>query len=161
MRPALLAAAIAVSSLACRSQVEHTVNPKPDLEASVADTHVPQFSDIPVPQGFLVRKDRLESYAAEAGIWRSGRLLYRGQGRTLDAVAYFEERLPHHGWVLVDRGTGTESAFLVFRKGDSTARLDLRAAEPRGSVDLEVKVATSRAGSLVALPASSPAANKN
>lgn len=146
MRPALILvlASAAPFSVACRSQVEHVVNPKPGVEPETSPTHVPQFADIPVPANFRVQKDRLESYVAEVGTWRSGKLLYRGQGRPLDAVAYFEERLPQHGWRLADRGTSADQAFLEFMKGDSKARLDIASLDSSGVLELTVRVTTGK-----------------
>jgi hypothetical protein len=140
----LLLASGALVSFACRSQVEHVVNPKPGVEPETSLTHVPQFTDIPVPASFRVQRDRLESYVAEVGKWRSGQLLYHGEGRPLDAVAYFEERLPQHGWRLSDRGTSTDQAFLEFTKGDSKARLNIASLGASGIVELKIRVTTGR-----------------
>lgn len=130
--------------VSCRSQVEHAVNPKPGVAVETSESHVPQFSDIPTPSDFVFENDNLRSYVQEAGHWRNGRLVYSGQGRALDAVQYFEERLPHHGWTLTDRkGTG-DAVQLDWKKGDTSARIDVAPTGVQDRLRITVQVSTRR-----------------
>lgn len=126
----------------CRSDVDHAVNPKPGVEVETARTHVPQFNDVPVPEGYVVRPG-LQGYITEAGSFRAGRQFYAGDGRPLDAVAYFEERMPHHGWTLVDRGTSADGlSFMLWRKSSTAVQIEISPGA-KGRIDLEVRMGTS------------------
>lgn len=62
----------------------------------------------------------------------------------LDVVDYFETRLPQHGWTLVRRSPETEeSAWMIWRKFDSTAKLQLSQTRNE-SISIELRVGTSR-----------------
>jgi hypothetical protein len=141
---ALAPAFVAFAGIACRSDVDHLVNPKPGVEIDTATTNVPQFTDIPVPQGFSVPKNNLDAFITEAGSYRAGRQVYFGTARAFDTVTYYEERMPNHGWTLVERGTRESGdPFMVWRKADTVAVIDLSDDARAGTLKLQVKVGTS------------------
>jgi len=120
------------------------VNPKPGVDIDTAQTNVPQFSDVPVPQGFSVRKGNLEAYTEEAGSYRAGRQRYEGSARPIDANAYYEERMPNHGWVLVERGTDdARRLFTTWKKAHTTTRIEIDQDSRRAVTTIEVRVGTS------------------
>lgn len=120
------------------------VNPKPGTEVETSTAHAPQFLDLPVPKGFVLQADRLQSNIQEAGAFRFGRQTYIGTSRPLDVVQYFEERLPHHGWTLVQRSTSSETASsMLWRKVDTTARIEVSSLKG-DNVQIQLRVGTSK-----------------
>lgn len=120
------------------------INPKPGVEIETATTHVPQMADLPVPKGFRLAEDRLQSYVVEAGQFRTGRQEYFGTARVLDVVQYLEERYPQHGWVLQSRSTPSDShAFMIWRKADCTVKVDVESVGSDATRIL-IKIGTSR-----------------
>jgi len=120
------------------------VNPQPGVADATSKTHALQFKDIPTPSNFSLQTEKLESYVQEAGSWRSGKLLYSGQGRALDAAAYFEERLPQHGWTLVNRASTPKREDLDWKKGDSRCHIEIQSESLGDHLALRIDVATVR-----------------
>jgi hypothetical protein len=138
-----LLAALVISS-ACRSDVDHMVNPKPGVAAETSTTSGQQFNDIPTPDGYQLVNDRLQSYVTEAGSYRAGHQYYSGKGMPLDAVSFYENRMPNHGWVLADRGTSADGlSFMLWRKGATFARIEIQRNAKTDLVGIEVRVRTS------------------
>ncbi len=137
-------AVVVVSAVACRTQVEHTVNPKPNVEIDTALTRIPQFADVPVPSGFRIARNDFTGFAAEAGSFRSGRQTYIGDGSLLELVGYFQERLPHHGWTLSERENSANATVLTYRKNDTTLKVDIHPSENRDEWEVVVRLSTSR-----------------
>lgn len=129
---------------ACRSDVDHWVNPKPGVEIETASTNVPQMGDIPLPKGFQLQNDRLQSYVVESAGFRTGRQLFIGTARPIDVVRYFDERLPQHGWVPAISWTVKEpSTMSVWRKGDTAVRIELGLNDSE-KTSLSLRIGTSR-----------------
>ena len=63
---------------------------------------VDQFSDLPVPRRFQLLSSVNQSWAWRRGVFRSGDLLYEGQGGIAAVRKFLEERLPMHGWEKLD-----------------------------------------------------------
>jgi hypothetical protein len=142
----LVAALVIVGvSAACRSNPDRaSSSPRTGAEADTATTSGQQFNDIPIPEGYRMQNERLQSYVTEAASYRAGHLYYTGNGRTLDAVSYFEQRMPHHGWTLVDRSTTAEGpSSMIWRKGSTAAKIEIAANSKSGLVDIEIRVGTS------------------
>lgn len=138
------ASIVALVALGCRSDVDRLVNPKPGVDFETATTHVPQFTDIPIPLGYRVPKDNFDAYITEAGSFRAGRQTYLGSGRAIDASLYFEERMPNHGWTLSDRGTRDDgSQYQLWRKAGTAALIEIAPETAAGSVRLDLRVGTS------------------
>lgn len=137
---ALPLALIPIAATGCRTEVEHLVNPKPSTEAETSLGHVPQFSDLPIPGGFQVEADRLQSNIHEAGHFRFGRQYFLGRARVMDVVRYFEERLPHHGWKLADQSVSVDApSTMLWRKGDTATRIEII---PRSSDMIRLEIIT-------------------
>src|SRR5262245_40562622 len=112
----------------CRSVYEDAKKPAPDPDFDHASIARSQFEDIPVPEGFKLRTDLLQSYTYQCGSFRQGRLLYEGAPDPARAASYLRDRVPQHGWTQTTDSTEGGARKLEFRKGRSVLRCDLRRA---------------------------------
>jgi hypothetical protein len=110
----------------CRSMYEDAKKPAPDPDFDHASIARAQFEDIPVPEGFKLRTDVLQSYSYQCGSFRQGRLLYEGAPDPARAASYLRDRIPQHGWTQTIDSTDGGARRLEFRKGRSLLRCDLR-----------------------------------
>jgi len=133
------------TTVSCRSEFDHWVNPKPGVEIETAVTNVPQMGDIPLPSGFQLQNDRLQSYVVESAGFRTGKQTFVGIDRPIDVIRYFDERLPHHGWIPTTPWTSVEPTMSVWRKGDTSLRIQVQ-ADPKDfeKTSLYLRIGTSR-----------------
>src|SRR5262245_42949912 len=110
----------------CRSVYEDAKKPAPDPDFDHASIARAQFEHIPVPEGFTLRTDVLQSYSYQCGSFRQGRLLYEGAPDPARAASYLRDRVPQHGWTQSTDSTEGGARKLEFRKGRSLLRCDLR-----------------------------------
>src|SRR5262245_50913943 len=125
----------------CRSVYEDAKKPAPDPDFDHASIARAQFEDIPVPEGFKLRTDLLQSYSYQCGSFRQGRLLYEGAPDPAHAASYLRDRIPQHGWTATTDSTEGGARKLAFRKGRSVLRCDLRRAS-RGQPELTLLLVT-------------------
>lgn len=84
-----------------------------------------QFSDIPVPAGMKLFERFHRSDSIQVGDYRYGNFVYSGTVPVAEVSQYLRERMPQHGWKLVEREQTEEGEVLVFRRGPYTARCQL------------------------------------
>ena len=143
-RKYILSLFVAIVALgACRSEFDHWVNPKPGVDIETAVTNVPQMGDIPLPKGFQLQNERLQSYVVESGGFRTGKQSFVGSARPIDVVRYFDERLPQHGWVRTSPWTPTEPTISIWRKGDTSLRIQVDSNDVE-KTNLSLRIGTSR-----------------
>jgi hypothetical protein len=126
MRRALsLLASGALASLGCKSLYEDAKKPIPDPQFEYAEHGRVQFDDIPVPAGFQLQTERLESFTFERGSFRIGELLYDGQAPAATIASYYRERLPQHGWSVEGETQIEKGNSLLFVKGRTQAKIEI------------------------------------
>ena len=106
-----------LATASCTAQLAGTVGPgisSPRLTAT-------QFSDIPVPDGYVLDQGPQNSYSYQSGAFRVGRLTYRGHSTPTEVRRYFLNRMPDHAWALVDTAEDEGDALLTFAKQGTQA----------------------------------------
>jgi hypothetical protein len=91
-------------------QLEAGVNPtitQADLRPAVE-----QFSDLPVPRDMQLHSAMNQSRALQRGGFRTGYLVYEGPVGIDEVNGFLAERLPAHGWTLVEEDRPTQERSL-------------------------------------------------
>ncbi|MHC4874334.1 MAG: hypothetical protein ACYTFY_20980, partial [Planctomycetota bacterium] len=107
-------------------------NPKKEVTFSEVQRDV-QFSDIPVPYGFILRRDQFFSYKCPT--FRMGKFRYDGAWTYRKTYKFYNTQMPAAGWrkIYEEDGYGTNTTSWI--KGRERLRLYI---DTRGKV---VKVA--------------------
>lgn len=106
--------------------VETPYNPK-DTRGDVSVKRDIQFSDIPVPIGFILRRDSTFSFQGTS--FRFGRYTYEGAWTLRKTTEFYKEQMPGSGWRLLESNhafdirASEESDTLVYAKGRERVRL--------------------------------------
>ena len=87
-------------------QLEQEFNPS--VEAGELPTSVVQFVDLPVPQRLKILSGVQQSWSYQSGRFRNAKLHYVGSVAFENVRAFLRERLPTHGWRLIDEERPTE-----------------------------------------------------
>ncbi len=98
------------------------VNPFASKKAPPLKNH--RFSDLPVPRGLTL--DPEDSFIFESPGTRAGTLVYSGFKKYADAVSFYRQKMPEHGWKLVN-SIERDEASLTFEKPGWSAAIFIRA----------------------------------
>lgn len=83
-----------------------------------------QFADLPVPMGFLLRRD--ESYSFQGSTFRFGRFRYEGVWGMTQTVAFFRSQMPlTHWYPEVDESKGRWQHEFLFAKANERCRVEV------------------------------------
>lgn len=89
-----------------------------------------QFDDMPVPIEYVMLRDKSHSF--QGSRFRSGVFHYEGRLDGSDAVAFYRNEMPAHGWALQTFDRDMNFVEMRFRKGPEQVILVVRYA-PWGS----------------------------
>ena len=99
----------------------NSVNPFSDQKP--LDPKKFRFADLPVPNGLSLSAS--DSFIFETPGTRAGTLVYTGFKNYHDTVAFYRERMPEHGWKLINSIERGEAS-LTFEKPGWTATIFVR-----------------------------------
>lgn len=80
-----------------------------------------QLSDVPVPDGMKLRSALNESHSYEVGRFRVADLHYFGNVPIREVASYLRDRMPLHGWRLVEEKVEETDGKLVFERRPNRA----------------------------------------
>lgn len=132
-------AGCALATAACKSLYEDAKKPLPDPHFENTEIGRLQFDDVPVPAGFTLRTERLESFSFERGSFRIGELLYDGPTPSAAVASYYRDRLGQHGWSVEEEGPIEKGTRIFATKGRSQATIAITRGRRRaGATSIEV-----------------------
>lgn len=115
-----------------------------------------QFEDIPVPESFVLQRDRSHSF--QGSRFRNGMFYYAGPMDMVDTHRFYQQEMVRSGWTPTGGERGVDYNLLRFNKGKDRAIVVVR-AYPRGSrVDIQIDDVTR--GDLLANPKPADAKQK-
>jgi hypothetical protein len=94
-----------------------------------------RFADLPVPRGLSLSDS--DSFIFETPGTRTGTLVYTGFKNYNDTVTFYRERMPEHGWKLINSIERGEAA-LTFEKPGWTVTVFVRSAMLRTRVTINL-----------------------
>ncbi len=84
-----------------------------------------QFSDIPVPIAFVLRRDQMFSFRGHT--FRFGRFVYEGAWTMRKTIDFYKEQMPVSGWKHVETTSdGFYDQTQVYAKGRERCRLHIQ-----------------------------------
>ena len=101
-------AALLVLPFLAACQLEQSVNPV----VAPANSAVEQFEDLPVPRNMRLVTSANQSRSLERGKYRTAQLDYVGSSRLSTLEGFLRERLPEHGWQLVQEERPTRERLM-------------------------------------------------
>lgn len=96
-----------------------------------------QFSDIPVPIDFVIRRNDSNSFQGSA--MRFGKLVYDGIWNTFNTSQWYMNEMPASGWKLADTKYPNDyAATHVFTKEDETAVVKIYRHEGNTRIEIDI-----------------------
>ena len=126
--PCLAGCSLLTSLFGVPSGTEVPYNPK-DKSGELAVQRDIQFTDIPVPIGFILRRDSVFSFRGTS--FRFGRFTYEGAWTLKKTSQFYQEQMPVCGWTLqdakhaLDRRAGIETEDQTYAKGRERCRMNI------------------------------------
>ncbi len=100
-----------------------------------------QFKDVVVPDGFVLKDRRHESYSRVEASWRQGHFVYTGGAGVDEAASYVELSMPRHSWQKVsEQAVGDGGKKIRFERGIYSADYTFRRQD--GMTQMVVDYAT-------------------
>jgi hypothetical protein len=109
------------------------VNPFSDSNPPKSESF--RFPDLPVPSGLSLNSD--ESFIFETPGTRAGTLVYTGFKKYETTVNFYRERMPVHGWKLINSIEKGESS-MTFEKPGWSATIFIRTSYFRTRVSINI-----------------------
>ncbi|MBN2713257.1 MAG: hypothetical protein JXR97_12625 [Planctomycetes bacterium] len=111
-------------------------NPK-DTSGEVSVKEDIQFSDIPVPMGFVLRRN--DSFSFQGTSFRFGNFVYEGVWGLQKTMAFYRRQMPLSGWELVeDVDESRDSQIYLYAKGRE--RCKIRVASTLEGIGVNVRL---------------------